>query len=107
MITEITRDENCNAIVTLKDGSTINIFANQLYDKNLHNWKGWKCHAGMDGVFIDNDFTVYSGQCKNDCLGNLLADDFNFLKSATICNRDACTSCTTDLYKTKEQNNDH
>jgi hypothetical protein len=105
----LVRDKNCNAIVELKDGQTIEIFAEQLYDKNLHHWKGWYCNAGVDSIFIDSDFIVYAGQCENDNLGNLFNNDFSFLKSPTICRRETCTTCTTDLYtyKSKEERNDN
>ena len=97
----LTPDSHYNSEVMLRDGSTIKISANQLFDKNLHHWQGWLCDAGVNSVMIDWDFTVYSGQCRNDCLGNLMSDDFEFLKSPTICKRQNCTSCASDLYSNK------
>ena len=74
-MTILTKDHHCNAIVTLNDGTEIEIFANQLLDKNLHYWKGWYCNAGVDRIVINDDFSVHSGRCLNDYLGNLLNID--------------------------------
>jgi hypothetical protein len=101
MNTILTQDKNCNVEVELQDGNKINVFANQLFDKELHHWKGWECNAGMDGIYIFDDFTVYSGNCKNDLLGNLFDDNFKLFNKPTICKRETCTSCTSDLYMTK------
>lgn len=95
------KDKNCNAIVHLLDGSKLEISADQLYDKNLHYWQGWHCNVGVDSIFIDNDYTVYAGQCRNDKLGNLFDNDFKFFEEPTICKQISCTPCATDLYSHK------
>jgi hypothetical protein len=97
----LTEDIHCNAIVELQDGSEIKISANQLYDNNLHHWKGWHCNAGVTSIYIDVDFSVYSGTCKNDELGNLFDENFSFLNDYTICKKERCTACASDLYAGK------
>jgi MoaA/NifB/PqqE/SkfB family radical SAM enzyme len=105
MNVKLTKDYHCNAVVELKDGSKIEVFANQLYDKGLHYWEGWYCNAGVTSIYIDNNFEVYSGNCKNDKMGNLFDENFSFLKEQTICKRKLCTACSSDLYagKSKEK----
>jgi hypothetical protein len=44
---------------------------------------------------VKENFDVYSGECKNDYLGNLFKD-FKILDE-NICKRDRCTGCTDDL----------
>jgi hypothetical protein len=105
MTTTLTTDIHYNAEVTLKDGSTVKISANQLYDKNLHHWQGWLCNAGVDSIVIDWNFEVYGGQCRNDYLGNLFDEDFSWLASPTVCKQDSCTSCASDLYANKKDPN--
>ena len=100
-MTLLHKDIHCNAIVYTKNGQRIEILANQLFDKNLHRWQGWHCNVGVDSIFIDDDFSVYAGNCKNDKLGNLFSEDFALFVNPTICKRTTCSSCTNDLYSTK------
>lgn len=95
------KDQDCNAIVTALDGSQVEISASQLWDQGLARWQGWRCSAGHDMVYIDHDFTVYSGHCHNDCLGNLFDPAFRLLSDYTVCRREVCTPCTGDLYAAK------
>lgn len=101
MTVNLYRDNNCNAIVHLKDGTTIGVATDQIHNKNLHHWEGWLCNVGVDSIFIDNDFTVYAGSCRNDKLGNLFTKDFSLFDSPTVCKQKKCTSCTSDLFSTK------
>jgi len=93
-----------NCQVTLADGSTVKIDANQLHNDAIDNWKGWSCEAGMSRLHIEADLTVYSGECKNDILGNL-SDGWTEMKQLTICKRERCTGCTDDLLVSKCINN--
>lgn len=99
-MTTLVTNKNCNAIVTVSNGDSIAIFADQLIDKNLNAFYGWKCRAGVERIYIDRDFTVYGGQCKNDSLGNLFDDNFEILKNPVLCQQKLCL-CTGDIYTTK------
>jgi hypothetical protein len=103
-MTILVKDEHCNAVVTLLDGTQIEVFANQLLDKNLHQWKGWYCNAGVDRIVINDDFTVHSGRCLNDFMGNLLDEDFKLFDKPTICKQEECSLCHGDLYVAKTSN---
>lgn len=105
MIT-LNKDQHCNAIVTLLDGTEIEVFANQLLDKDLHYWENWQCNAGVDRIVINDDFTVHSGRCLNDFMGNLMDDDFKLFESPVICKRVSCSLCHGDLYVEKKLNKD-
>jgi hypothetical protein len=98
------KDPDCNAVITAADGQETAIRAYRLYDSNLAKWQGWNCAAGKDMIFVDHDFTVYGGQCRNDCLGNLFDKEFKLLTKSTICRRETCTPCEADLLVKKQQN---
>ena len=54
---------------------------------------------------IDENFDVYSGECLNDRLGNLLKE-WAPLEAATVCNQQRCSGCTDDLIVGKTENQD-
>jgi hypothetical protein len=95
------KDQYCNTVVYTKNSETIEIAADQLYDNNLHHWKGWHCFVGVDSIFVDDDYTVYAGNCRNDTLENLFNPDFQLFQKPGICKQKTCTSCASDLYSTK------
>ena len=86
--------KNYNCEVTLEDGSKFKVYANWMHNEKLDCWKGWKCKAGVSRIMIFDDM-VYSGECKNDFLGNL--DSWELNENFTLCDRSRCTGCTDDL----------
>lgn len=102
-MTILTKDNECNAVVTAADGTQVEISASRLYDLGLAHWQGWQCGAGQTMLFIDHDFTVYGGQCRNDCLGNLFNSNFAIFHKPTTCRRVECTPCESDLYIHKQK----
>lgn len=96
---------NNDCTVVLQDGSKIDIDCLDLWRNNLHNFKGWICNAGMDTIIIESDFTVWSGVCRNDNMGNLFDDDFALAKGPTVCVKDHCTTCKSDLNNFKKKVN--
>lgn len=85
-----------NCKITLDSGKEYRISANWLHNQNLDHWQGWHCSAGKTRLMIDESFNVYSGECLNDYLGNLLSS-WSPLENQTICNQKTCTGCTDDL----------
>jgi len=93
-----------NCEVTLDNGEKYRVAANWLHNEKLDHWKNWLCDAGSLRVYIDKDFNVFSGECKNDSLGNLLGK-WKLLDQSTTCNLDRCGGCTDDLIVSKRSNN--
>jgi hypothetical protein len=93
------KHDNYNCKITTEDGQEHLVYANWIYNEGLDNWKGYRCDAGHTRFNIDKNFDIWSGQCKNDYLGNLLTDWS--LKIDTICFRDRCAACTDDLLTKK------
>ena len=90
---------NYNCVITTESGNTRRVYANWIHNNKLDNWQGWICHAGSTRFYIDNNFDVWSGECKNDLLGNVLTQWQP--KDNTICQRETCTGCTDDLITNK------
>lgn len=86
-------------MVTTERGHTRRLYANWLHNNALDRFLGWKCSAGQTRFYIDSKFDVYSGECKNDHLGNALTNWQT--KNDTICCRQTCTGCTDDLITAK------
>jgi len=98
---KLSNHENYNCRVTTESGEEFLVYANWIHNEQLDNWKGWQCEAGATRLLIDKDFGIYSGECKNDYLGNALTD-FQ-LSEHTICKQDRCTGCTDDLIVAKQK----
>lgn len=97
--------ENYNCEITLDDGKIFRIYANWLHNQDLDHWQGWRCNAGSTRLSIDKNLDVWSGECKNDFLGNL-KDQWDVMRSPTICRQETCGGCTDDLLtkKFKDEN---
>jgi hypothetical protein len=100
-MTNLYKNEHCNAVIFLKDGTSIEVSTDQIHAKKLHHWKDWYCYVGVDSIFVHDDFSVYAGMCKNDYLGNLFDKNFSLFTTPKKCKQDECTSCTADLFSTK------
>lgn len=92
-----------NCRVTTDNGQEFLIDANWMHNENLDHWNGWACNVGKDRIYIDAKLNVFSGECKNDQLGNILTG-WDVLADATTCQRLRCTGCTDDLIQHKRKN---
>lgn len=90
---------NYNCRITTDTGEEYLVYANWMHNKNLDAWQGWQCDAGNTRFYIDKNFDVWSGECRNNLLGNALTE-WN-IKTDTICDRPTCTGCTDDLITRK------
>ena len=82
-------------------GEQRKVFANWIHNNGLDHWQGWRCDAGATRFYIDDKLDVWSGECRNDFLGNALTQWS--VKNHTVCKRETCTGCTDDLLATKYQ----
>ena len=94
-------DKYYNIKVTSQDDSTQLTFASKLRYLDLHHFKGWKCHAGFDRIFITPDSSVYSSECENDFMGKLDDNSFKLFDGPQVCKRETCTNNPDDLQVTK------
>jgi hypothetical protein len=100
----LVESKTADCTVVLKDGTRIDVNSWDLFNKDLHHFKGWACTAGTDSIIVESDFQVWSGVCRNDNLGNLFDDDFSLLQTPTVCTKDQCTTCPADLINNKKRN---
>ena len=91
-----------NCSIELSNGETFDVNANWIHNQQLDFWNGWECDAGYNRLHIDSDFTVLSGECLNDNLGNLITG-WKLLDNPSICKRERCTGCTDDLLIFKKE----
>jgi hypothetical protein len=93
------KHENYNCRITDDQGQEHLVYANWMHNEGLDRWLGYRCDAGHTRFYIDKNFDVWSGMCKNDYLGNLFKEWFS--KSDTVCKRLTCAGCTNDLLTKK------
>lgn len=93
---------NYNCEVTLTTGETYKIYANWMHNNAYDTWRGWHCAAGQDRIFINSNLDVFSGECRNEKLGNIKTG-WKLNNDKSICVRDRCTGCTDDLISEKEK----
>jgi hypothetical protein len=91
-----------NCEITLSTGEQYRVAANWMHNNHLDMWKGWSCDVGFRRFDIDKNFDVWSGQCRNDYLGNLKTE-WAPLPGPTTCKRQRCTGCTDDLLISKHE----
>jgi hypothetical protein len=96
------KHENYNCQATDEQGHEHLVYANWLHNEGLDAWLGYHCHAGHTRFYIDKNFDIWSGECKNNHLGNALTDWSP--KTDTVCEQATCTGCTDDLITKKYQN---
>lgn len=92
---------NYNCKITLNSGEQFKIYANWMHNEKQDNFQGWSCEAGYTRFYIDNNFDIWDGECKNTQLGNVLGD-WDCI-SDNICKRLTCTGCTDDLIAEKHE----
>lgn len=92
-------DVNYNVKVTLVSGNAL-VYATRLHNEQLDYWHGWQCAAGADSIYIYKD-EIFGGECCNDKLGTI--EDWDLINNYTICKRERCSGCTTDLMQFKQK----
>lgn len=97
---DITEDINYNVKITNSDGYDAFVFAQRLHNENLDHWQGWQCKAGVHSIYI-YESEIYGGECRNDQLGHF--GDWQMIKDWTVCQRERCGGCTTDLMQEKRE----
>jgi hypothetical protein len=91
---------NYNCTVTYKSGDVRKVYGNWLHNTGQDFFKDWHCGAGSSRFYIDKNFNVWSGMCKNDLLGNL-KNTWNPLDTFAVCQQPRCGGCTDDLVTKK------
>ena len=95
------KHENYNCQATDEQGQEHLVYANWMHNQGLDTWQGWHCNAGHTRFYIDKNFDIWSGECKNDYLGNALKEWRP--KNDTVCKQATCTGCTDDLITKKSK----
>ena len=92
-----------NAGIWVDNGDYQEINTDLLVSSGKNNFKNWICYAGVDGIYIDWDGTIYRGACLNDGpIGHINKDNF-ITTTATKCNLNLC-GCNVDIPIRKASN---
>ena len=62
--------DNYNCRITTDNGEQHLVYANWIHNQGLDTWQGYHCDAGHTRLLIDNNFDVWSGECKNKTGGS-------------------------------------
>lgn len=101
-MTAFENHSNYNCQIITDDGAEYLVFANWLSNNNLHRWQGWHCEAGATRIYIDKELEVWSGECHNDRLGDMVTG-WQLIDDHSVCRRESCTGCTDDLITAKRK----
>lgn len=78
------------------DSNSYHAYPNDLYLKNLNNFKNFTCYAGVDFLKIFHE-EIYKANCEQDgMIGKISNEDLGFLDTPTICNQNLCF-CRADI----------
>lgn len=89
-------------IVTWDTGKSEIANANYLIALNMHNFKGWECYAGIEGIFIDSKGNINTGTClEGNKIGHILDSKIELSKTPVICTKNSCTCVADVLYSKK------
>lgn len=92
---------NYNCKITLDSEKEYLVYANWIHNQDLDHWHGWKCDVGHTRFYLDKNFDIWAGECKNNYLGNML-DEWT-IQTDNVCKQKTCTGCTDDLITKKQQ----
>lgn len=92
---------NNNCQIELDNGEKYLIYAPWMHNQHIDNFKGWRCDAGVTRISIDQTGQVFSGECRDSDLGNLITGWQLLEESDAICKRDTCAGCADDLMTKK------
>jgi organic radical activating enzyme len=76
------------------DGIAEQLWPNKIMAKNEHEFFGWKCSAGSEGIYAFANGEVMAGICGAQQLGRI--SNFNFLTDFLTCRRPTCI-CPGDI----------
>lgn len=99
ILSQFENHPNYNCKITLDSGEQFRVYANWIHNQDLDKFQGWSCEAGHTRFYIDKEFNIWDGECKNSLLGSVVEEWEP--KINNICQRTACTGCTDDLLTKK------
>lgn len=90
-----------SAQIHYDDNTTEFTFPSEIRYFERHQFKGWRCHAGLDRIFVLPDTSVYNGECQNAYMGRLSDNTFELYSEPGVCKLNYCTNNPDDMQVTK------
>lgn len=79
----------------------LEMHANDIIKKNMNQFEGWSCNAGVESLMINWDGEVHRATCRvGGSLGNIYNGTFTVPSEPIKCTRNWCT-CAADIPLTK------
>lgn len=99
----INRKLGKDKVTVIEDDGTEHVFSTGTARSNitrhdLHHWKGWICHAGMESFHVTPTGDIWAGFCRMKKISHI--DDFRPATSPLICLRTTCI-CPGDITVSK------
>ena len=79
-----------------QDGHFIDMSVDQTIALQKNSWKGWKCAASQESLYIDYDGFVFVGNCRVDGPLGSIYDGFSIPQSWITCPKEFC-ACGADI----------
>lgn len=77
--------------------NNLEMHANDIIKKNMNQFKGWSCAAGVESLMINQDGEVHRATCRvGGSLGNIYTGTFEQPEEWITCTRKFCT-CSADV----------
>ncbi len=79
------------------EGKSLGLSNEEVLSLRLNQWKGWKCSAGVENIFITADGNIYSATCRvGGWLGNVYDQGFKLPEKWLTCTKEWCM-CGQDM----------
>ena len=79
-----------------QDGKFVDLSVDQTIALKKNSWKGWKCAASQESLYIDYDGFVFVGNCRVDGPVGSIFDGFSLPDQWIVCPKDFC-ACGADI----------
>lgn len=89
---------NCG--VWFDDGSYRELNSDVLVSNDQNSFKGWRCWAGVDSIYIDYDGRIYRGMCMNAGPIGHITNGAGWAEQPTVCEKNWCL-CNFDIASRK------
>lgn len=96
-------DQHKAIIVVDSEGRALGYSAEEMLTLGISKWKGWRCSAGKENLYINADGNVFSATCKvGGWMGNIYDAHLVIPEQWIECTKNACT-CGADMQLRKSK----
>lgn len=90
------QEENKIIRIYQEDGKFLDLSVDQTIALKKNSWKGWKCGASQESLYIDYDGFIFVGNCRVDGPIGSIYDGFSLPEDWIVCPKEFC-ACGADI----------